>query len=95
MSDLFGNHIVGFPTRRLICLDSYSNYTVPGQASQKQVTSAKCTLFCHKLTIEPPRGKTNNVISEQVRHKPVCAATESGWKLEILDLRRRGSVLSM
>ena len=37
MSDLFGNHIVGFPTRQL-------NY-------QKQVTSAKCTLFCHKLTI--------------------------------------------
>ena len=22
MSDLFGNHIVGFPTRRLICLTS-------------------------------------------------------------------------
>ena len=21
---------------------------------------------------EPPRGKTNNVVSEQVRHKPAC-----------------------
>ena len=29
------------------------------------------------LTCEPPRGKTNNVVSEQVRHKPVCAVTEN------------------
>ena len=28
------------------------------------------------LVIEPPRGKTNNVVSEQVRHKPSCTATE-------------------
>ena len=27
---------------------------------------------------EPPRGKTNNVVSEQVRHKPACTATEAG-----------------
>ena len=26
--------------------------------------------------IEPPRGKTNNVVSEQVRHKPACTSTE-------------------
>ena len=25
---------------------------------------------------EPPRGKTNNVVSEQVRHKPACTVTE-------------------
>ena len=25
---------------------------------------------------EPPRGKTNNVVSEQVRHKPTCTSTE-------------------
>ena len=25
---------------------------------------------------EPPRGKTNNVVSEQVRHKPDCTVTE-------------------
>ena len=31
----------------------------------------------HPFTInEPPRGKTNNVVSEQVRHKPTCASTE-------------------
>ena len=25
---------------------------------------------------EPPRGKTNNVVSDQVRHKLACTATE-------------------
>ena len=29
-------------------------------------------------TYEPPRGKTNNVVSEQVRHKPTCTSTEAG-----------------
>ena len=24
---------------------------------------------------EPSRGKTNNVVSEQVRHKPACTST--------------------
>ena len=28
------------------------------------------------FTNEPPRGKTNNVVSEQVRHKPACTVTE-------------------
>ena len=43
---------------------------------------------------EPPRGKTNNVVSEQVRHKPACTVTEDGKKLEILELSRGGIVLS-
>ena len=43
---------------------------------------------------EPPRGKTNNVVSEQVRHKPACTSTEKSKKLEISDLSRRGIVLS-
>ena len=46
-------------------------------------------------TNEPPRGKTNNVISEQVRHKLGCTATEDGQRLEILDLESRGIVLSV
>ena len=25
---------------------------------------------------EPPRGKTNNVVSDQARHKPTCTVTE-------------------
>ena len=43
---------------------------------------------------EPPRGKTNNVVSDQVRHKPTCTVTEKSWKLEISDLSRRGTGLS-
>ena len=31
--------------------------------------------FSMFLTFELSRGKTNNVVSEQVRHKPVCAVT--------------------
>ena len=31
---------------------------------------------------EPPREKTNNVVSKQVRHKPGCTVTEAGWKLK-------------
>ena len=49
----------------------------------------------HGIIFEPPRGKTNNVVSEQVRHKRTCTSIEDGQKLEISDLRRRGSVLSM
>ena len=31
-----------------------------------------------RKTYEPSRGKTNNVVSEQVRHKPTCTSTEAG-----------------
>ena len=46
------------------------------------------------LTFELPRGKTNNVVSEQVGHKPACTSTENSLKLEISDLSRRGIVQS-
>ena len=45
------------------------------------------------VSFEPSRGKTNNVVSEQVRHKPACTVTEKSLKLENLDLSRRGIVL--
>ena len=35
--------------------------------------------LCPRLVMdqrEPPRGKTNNVVSEQVRHKQACTGTE-------------------
>ena len=38
----------------------------------KGLKTDTCTLF------EPSRGKTNNVVSEQARHKPVCIVTEAG-----------------
>ena len=34
-------------------------------------------------------------VSDHVRHKPGCTATEDGKRLEIWDLQRRGNVLSM
>ena len=39
--------------------------------------------------------KTNNVVSEQVQHKSGCTVTEAAWKLEISDLKRRESLLSV
>ena len=48
-----------------------------------------------KTQFEPPCGKTNNVVSEQVWHKSGCTVTEAGYKLEISDLRRKVSVLSV
>ena len=46
-------------------------------------------------TNQPRREKTNNMVSEQVRHKPVCTVTETDLRLEILDLESRGIVLSV
>ena len=34
-------------------------------------------------------------VSDQVRHKPGCTATEDGWRLEISDLESKGIVLSV
>ena len=36
--------------------------------------------------------KTNNLGSDQIRHKPVYTVSEAGWKLEISYLRKRGIV---
>ena len=44
---------------------------------------------------EQRHEKTNILVSDLVLHKPGCTATEDGQRLEILDLNRRGSVLSM
>ena len=45
-------------------------------------------------SLEPRHEKTNNVVFEQLRHKQGCSSTEDGKRLEILDLGRRGIVLS-
>ena len=34
------------------------------------------------IIFEPPRGKTNNVVSEQVRHKPGTEAGKHRSRLE-------------
>ena len=46
-------------------------------------------------TNEPCHEKTNILVSERVRGKPGCTATEDGWRLEISDLESIGTVLSM
>ena len=44
---------------------------------------------------EPHHEKTNNVVSKQVLHKSSCTSTEDCKRLEILDLKSRGVVLSV
>ena len=34
------------------------------------------SVSCFVSKYEPPRGKTNNVVSEQVWQKPACTSTE-------------------
>ena len=46
-----------------------------------------------KILIEPRHEKTNILVSDLVRHKPGCTATEDGYRLEISDLESRGIVL--
>ena len=47
---------------------------------QVKVTSDPC------LVVRKPVFR----VSDQVRHKPGCTATEDGWRLEISDLGSRG-----
>ena len=47
------------------------------------------------FTNEPRHEKSNNLGSDQVRHKPGCTVTEDGQRLEISDLESRGIVLSV
>ena len=71
----------------------------PGELSKPMKVSSSVsraldysTVYCiiykkylGRYTFEPPRGKTNNVVSEQVLHKPTCTSTE------ISDLSRRAN----
>ena len=45
-------------------------------------------------TYELRREKTNILVSDLVRHKPGCTATEDGQRLGISDLESRGIILS-
>ena len=68
-----------------------------GVVSKQQQKKKKKTRIIHHVCFhnyEPPHEKTNNVVFEQIRHKPGSTATEDSYKLEISDLRRRGIVLS-
>ena len=61
---------------------------------KRQVLTSYTNLYLYWLLCEPVHEKTNNMGSDQVRHKPACTVTEDGLNLEILDLESRGIVLS-
>ena len=91
MSDLVGNHIVGFPTRRrLKCALSTGNLPLGG-LHRRNV--AKITVDHGKVLTEPRCEKTDLGVSDLVRHKPACTVSEDGEKIEISDLGRREIVL--
>ena len=52
------------------------SHVEPKKTEDMKTESRGFIEFSHVLRYEPPRGKTNNVVSEQVRHKPVCTSTE-------------------
>ena len=52
-------------------------------------------LLLEMIANEPVREKTNNLGSDQVRHKPACTVTADGYRLAILILESRGIVLSV
>ena len=50
----------------------------PGETNG-DVVGSDTVMTSEQVSIyEPPRGKTNNVVSDQVRHKPACTSTEDG-----------------
>ena len=59
MSDLFGNHIVGFPTRRLICLITYLSLCFTERRKQK----AQGSVLGNPLRNVSCHEETNNVVS--------------------------------
>ena len=54
-----------------------------------------CCTNTIKHIFEPHHDKTNNVVSQHIRHKSSSTSTEDGQKLKILDLEGGGIVLSM
>ena len=62
-------------------ISSFWPLSVSVQASLCQTwwkTTKTGLLLMGLILYEPPRGKTNKVVSEQVGHKPACAVTEDG-----------------
>ena len=61
--------------KSLLCYIPFNNNRLvsAGTAVQSEQSLLHVSI---KVIFEPPRGKTNNVVSEQVRHKPACTSTE-------------------
>ena len=54
-----------------------ANGCFENQSMTRQLHQKTCVLLMVCI-FEPPREKTNNVVSDQVRHKPVCTVIEKG-----------------
>ena len=57
-----------------------------------QRENGNIVLYVHYMSLvtrKPVLG-----VCDQLRLKPVCAATEARWRLEILDIETRGTIIS-
>ena len=70
-------------------IECYLKYIDPASIYQVLITIFPTKQF------EPVREKTDNLGSDQVRHKPDCTVTEDGYRLEISDLKSKGIVLTV
>ena len=89
---------VSYPDGRREKVDALNTDTVADLKSKIHSADGGLPTYKQKLVvsiIEPVREKTNSLGSDQVRHKPGCTVTEDGQRMEILDLERRGIVLSV
>ena len=51
-------------------------YYIVAESFETSVPWDRYEAFSFRIKYEPPCGKTNNVVSEQVHHKPGCAVRE-------------------
>ena len=88
MSDMVGNpedQFSGFSAHIIHTVRDHLNVSVDASMITKILTSLQKltssdiphTQVKQLMRYEPPLGKTNNVVSDQVRHKPVCTSTEN------------------
>ena len=56
----------------------YYQFGSPGKLISIKFSHTSSCVGSLVLVYEPPHGKTNNSISEQVRRKPACTVTEAG-----------------
>ena len=53
-------------------------YSITAQGDERYNNSSFWLTGCNRLTIEQRHEKTNVLVSDHVRHKPGCTATEDG-----------------
>ena len=60
-------------------------YVAKTKALVMQLHCYPVAYLCLCFAYEPRHEKTNVLVSDQVRHKLGCTATEDDWRLEISD----------